>query len=89
LDSTTEAGAGRHRTAGYTRLTHGTELIEFDSTDFALAASGINLTAEVRDKPVLLFGINTRFRFHDTRPQRFDSIGRCQFFGAGRIRIHG
>ena len=59
--------AGAKVTAGYTRLTHGTEVIEFDSTDFAFTQGGINLTAEVRDKPLLLFGINTRFRFHDTR----------------------
>jgi len=53
-------------TAGYARLTHGTELVEFDSTDFALTEGGLNLTAKVRNQPVLLYGLNTRFRFHDT-----------------------
>ncbi len=54
-------------TAGYARLTRGSEVIEFDSTDFALTEGGLQLTAEVVNKPVLLFGVNTHFRFHDTR----------------------
>lgn len=43
------------------------EPITFSISDFALSPKGINLTAEVTDRPAKLNGIDTRFRFHGSR----------------------
>ncbi|UCE05693.1 MAG: hypothetical protein JSW07_19195, partial [bacterium] len=43
------------------------EPITFAISDFVLSSKGINLTAEVTDRPARLNGIDTRFRFHGTR----------------------
>jgi hypothetical protein len=49
----------------YTRVSQ--EPIIFAVTDFALKPNGIDLTAEVTDKPARLNGLDTRFRFHGSR----------------------
>lgn len=41
--------------------------ISFEITDFALAAKGINMTAEVLDRPARLNGIDTKFRFSGSK----------------------
>ncbi|WNG48138.1 hypothetical protein F0U60_31355 [Archangium minus] len=43
------------------------EPIVFAITDFALGSKGLNVTATVTDKPARLNGIDTRFRFTDSR----------------------
>jgi hypothetical protein len=49
----------------YTQLSE--EGIGFSIADFALSPKGISLTAEVLDRPAKLNGIDTKFRFADTR----------------------
>jgi hypothetical protein len=49
----------------YTELSE--EGVLFTLTDFALSAKGVSLTASVVDRPARLNGINTRFRFTETR----------------------
>lgn len=43
------------------------EPITFAISDFVLSPKGINLTAEVTDRPARMNGIDTRFRFHGSR----------------------
>ena len=43
------------------------EPITFAIRNFALTPKGVNLTAEVTDRPAKLSGIDTRFRFHGSR----------------------
>ncbi|MBD2074922.1 hypothetical protein H6F86_13655 [Phormidium sp. FACHB-592] len=49
----------------YTRASD--EPIVFEIEQFALTPNGINLTAEVTDRPAKLNGIDTKFRFHGSR----------------------
>ncbi|HEY9661915.1 MAG TPA: hypothetical protein V6C65_25960, partial [Allocoleopsis sp.] len=49
----------------YTRASD--EPIVFAIEGFALTPNGINLTAEVTDRPAKLNGIDTKFRFHGSR----------------------
>ena len=49
----------------YTRASD--EPIVFAIQGFALTPNGINLTAEVTDRPAKLNGIDTKFRFHGSR----------------------
>ncbi|GAB4515279.1 MAG: hypothetical protein OHK0046_18520 [Anaerolineae bacterium] len=49
----------------YTRAS--AEPITFAVTEFALKPKGVDLTAEVTDRPAKLNGLNTRFRFYGTR----------------------
>ncbi|HEU4734101.1 MAG TPA: hypothetical protein VFT22_39695, partial [Kofleriaceae bacterium] len=49
----------------YTQLS--SEGVGFAITDFAVSPKGISLTADVLDRPVKLNGIDTQFRFTDTR----------------------
>ncbi|WP_164000171.1 hypothetical protein [Pyxidicoccus caerfyrddinensis] len=43
------------------------EPIVFAITDFALTPKGLNVTATVTDRPAKLNGLDTRFRFNDSR----------------------
>lgn len=49
------------------------EPIVFAISDFAVSAGGLNVTAEVTDRPARLNGIDTRFRFSGTRLEIVES----------------
>lgn len=51
----------------YTQASRADEPITFSIRDFAIAETGISLTAEITDRPARLNGIDTRFRFHGSQ----------------------
>src|SRR5262249_6868841 len=51
----------------FTKATDEKEPITFAVTDFTLTPKGLNLTAAVIDRPAKLNGLETRFRFTDSR----------------------
>lgn len=62
------------------------EPITFVVTDFALGSRGLSVTAEVDDKPVELNGLNTRFRFANSRFQvRENRIADFTLAGSGPL----
>jgi hypothetical protein len=62
------------------------EPITFTVTNFAVSARGVSLNAAVTDQPAKLNGIDTRFRFHDTRIEvRDNRIGDFTLSGSGPL----
>ncbi len=62
------------------------EPITFSVTDFAVTSKGVSLNATVTDRPAKINGIDTRFRFNDTRVEiRENRIADFTLSGSGPL----